>query len=238
MTVKFAHVVTVLQLFCLCHSRCNVNITEDCPTWTHRLNNGSKECVCGDVTREIVLCGNKSLKVEILDGYIITYNYEKNMVEAGQSLYGWRRLKINKGKTVIYFHVDCNQEKLNHSACAKLNRKGRLCGKCKEGFSPLVYSYDLHCVNCTNSHLNWVKFIAVAFIPLTAFYIFVIFFKFNANSPALQAYILGAQTMASPATCRFIKAKFHQETNSFFLFLFFLKHGILTFSDSSTQVCA
>ena len=64
-----------------------------------------------------------------------------------------------------------------------------------EDFSPVVYSYDVHCMKCTSSanKRNWLRFLAVAFLPLTFFYIFVLLFKFNANSPSMHAFVFLAQ---------------------------------------------
>ena len=76
------------------------------------------------------------------------------------------------------------------------NRDGRLCSKCKEGFSPLAY--DLHCIKCANNKYNWLKFTAAAFIPLTIFYFIVILFRINATNPYLYGYITLSQGLASP----------------------------------------
>ena len=177
----------------------------DCPTWMYCLNS-TGNCTCGVVDRQIVLCNNKTQKVRVLDGYILTYETE-TMVEAGQTIYGWRRKYFRKRKN-LYFGVEHNRTELNDRACGRFNREGRLCGKCKEGYSPLVYTYKLDCANCSNGRYNGVKFIAAAFIPLTAFYMFVVLFKFNANSPALQAYSLVAQTIGAPVACRYIIAQY------------------------------
>ena len=181
-----------------------------CPTWMRTVNNGtSNVCICGDVSREIVKCDTNTTKTRILDGYLMTYNEAEDIVEAGQAIYGWRRKHFNHGiKTTLYYLVNQNRSNLNHEACVRFNREGRLCGRCKEGYSPLVYSYMLNCVNCSNTRLNEVKFIGAAFIPLTLFYFFVVFFKFNANSPALQAYILAAQMVGAPIVCRYIIAQY------------------------------
>ena len=223
MELKFAAFLIIVLQLTLHKSVCLGGLSRkqlDCPTWMYD-KNGS--CTCGAVDREVVRCSSKSQKVVILDGYIMTYNEKEDMVEAGQSLYGWRKQKLLKGRKKLYFQVEPKRENLNAAACDGYKREGRLCGKCKEGLSPLVYSYELRCVNCTNPGLNVVKFVAVAFVPLTMFYLFVVFFKFNANSPALQAYILGAQTMGSPVVSRFIKAKVHFHRlsllSTFFTFL-------------------
>ena len=177
--------------------------SKNCPTWMY-FSNTTRNCTCGVVNRQIILCNNKTKQVKVLDGYIMTYNEVENIVEVGQSVFGWRRKHLlGKGKK-LYYNVKQNKENLNHKTCDRFNREGRLCGKCKKGYSPLVYSYNLMCINCSNTQINTVKFIAAAFLPLTAFYLFVVFIKFNANSPALQAYILGAQTVGAPAVCRYI----------------------------------
>ena len=80
-----------------------------------------------------------------------------------------------------------------------------MCSECMEGYSPLVYSYDLNCVRCTNSRLNWLKFIAIAFIPLTIFYFIVILFRINATNPYLYGFITFSQLLTSPL---FIRASF------------------------------
>ena len=177
----------------------------ECPTWMKRVGNTSSNCTCGDTAREIIKCDEVTWTVQILDGYLITYNEEENIVETGQAIYGWRRKHFNHGiKNKLYYTVQKNRSNLNGDACDRFHREGRLCGRCKEGYSPLVYTYMLNCVNCSNTKFNEVKFIGAAFIPLTVFYFFVVFFKFNANSPALQAYILGAQMIGAPVVCRYM----------------------------------
>ena len=176
-----------------------------CPTWMKRVSSTSNNCTCGDTTREIIKCDIATGTVQILDGYLVTYNEVQDIVEAGQTIYGWRRKHFDhvvKGN--LYYTVQKNWSNLNGDACDRFHREGRLCGRCKEEYSPLVYTYMLNCTNCSNTKFNEVKFIGAAFIPLTVFYLFVVFFKFNANSPALQAYILGAQMIGAPVVCRYM----------------------------------
>ena len=193
----------------------------ECPTWMKAINSMSIVCTCGDTTREIVECDINTTNVRILDGYLMTYNEAEDVVEAGQAIYGWRKKHFNHGiKTTLYYLVNPNKSNLNHDACDQFNREGRLCGRCKDGYSPLVYTYILSCVNCSNARFNEVKFIGAAFIPLTMFYFFVVFFKFNANSPALQAYILGAQMVGAPIVCRYIVAQYGTHIEMALLFSF------------------
>ena len=181
--------------------------SKHCPTWTY-FSNTTGNCSCGVVDHLKVICYNKTKGVIVLDGYIMTYNKVEDIVEAGQSVFGWRKKNFFRGRNKFFYRVERDREELNHKTCDRFNREGRLCGKCKKGYSPLVYSYNLMCINCSNTQINTLKFIAAAFLPLTAFYLFVVFIKFNANSPALQIYILGAQTFGSPAVCRYIISQY------------------------------
>ena len=104
------------------------------------VNGSSDKCVCGDATREIVMCNKNTREVHILDGYIMTYNEAENMVEADQTIYGWRRKHFDHGRKHLYYLVNQSRFDLNRYARDHLRREGGLCGRCKKGFSPLVYT--------------------------------------------------------------------------------------------------
>ena len=77
-----------------------------------------------------------------------------------------------------------------------------LSSKCKDDYNPLVYSYDLNCVECGKFSYNWLKFIAAAFIPLTLFYFVVVLFRINAANPYLYGFITFNQVIAAPINLR------------------------------------
>ena len=83
----------------------NIKSKRECPTWTKRVNSTSN-CTCGDVTRDIVVCNNQTKKVHILDGYLMTYNEAEDTVEAGQTIYGWRRKHFSRGRKNLYYIVN------------------------------------------------------------------------------------------------------------------------------------
>ena len=101
-----------------------------------------------------------------------------------------------------YYPLPCNVSQLNDYMCADLNREGQLCGRCKEGFAPTVYSYTLSCVKCTDYRLNWLKYVAVAFVPLTLFCIFVCVFHISATSSYLHGFIFYCQIVSMPTIVR------------------------------------
>ena len=95
-------------------------------------------------------------------------------------------------------------EMLNYELCDEYNREGQLCGKCKEGFGPPVYSYTFSCVKCRESDfkLNLMKCIAAAFIPLTVFFFLVIIFKVRVTSGPMVVYVLISQLLSTPLLVR------------------------------------
>ena len=159
-------------------------------------------CQCGSNIHDAVSC-NKN-QVSILSCKCMTDD-EKDGVLVGSCPYGCGLSNDSSSwKQHVYHPLPMNVSRLNDAMCGQLNRDGRLCSKCKEGFSPLVYSYDLNCIKCTNSKYNWLKFTAAAFIPLTIFYFIVILFRINATNPYLYGFITLNQALAAPVNLRAI----------------------------------
>ena len=174
----------------------------ECPTWMY-YSNDTDQCMCGADHYDTVKCNATLNETYILDCHQMSFDDKLQRVIAGLSFYGC----LNQAQPgQIYHQVPANRSQINEVMCNHFSREGRLCGACKKGYSPLVYSYQLHCKQCSEveSKGNWVKFMAVAFIPLTVFYIFVVSFKFNANSPQLHGFVIYAQFVASPANIRVI----------------------------------
>ena len=172
----------------------------ECPTWMY-FSNQKNECVCGVDHHDVVKCNTTLNETYILDCYQMTFDENLQQVIAGLSFYGCMNQVDPHG---IYHRVPANMSQINEVMCSPFHRGGRLCGACRDGYSPLVYSYQLYCKQCsdTESKYNWAIFIAVAFIPLTFFYIFVVLFKFNANSPHLHGFVFFAQIIGAPANIR------------------------------------
>ena len=162
-------------------------------------------CHCGDDIRGMVRCSTKLDRVSVLECSCMTYD-DKDGVVIAICPYGlgyWLDSKTLPWNYDPDYHVLPNNiTKLNNAMYGRLKRDGLLCSKCQDGFSPLVYSYDLNCINCSNSNHNWLKFIAVAFIPLTIFYFIVILFRINATNPYLYGFITFNQVVTAPINLR------------------------------------
>ena len=136
-----------------------------CPNWMYpEDDNGSTTCVCGSDLGSIVTCDNKTHKVTVVGCYSMTYSNDDNTtLIVGKSLY-----TCSLGTYTVPPNVS--------NLCHPFYRDGQLCGKCIDGFAPPVYSYSPDCANCTEYSNNWVKYMAISFLPLTALFLVVVIF--------------------------------------------------------------
>ena len=93
---------------------------------------------------------------------------------------------------------DHNTQK--HRRSRRLNRKGQFCGQCNNSFGLAAYSYKMFsCISCEYySYKNWLRYFAVALLPLTVFYILAVLLSFNVTSSSLNGIVLVIQCMMSP----------------------------------------
>ena len=185
------------------------NTNHSCPTW-FRFDLESSECVCGALPHSFVECvNNATLNIQearVLDCYCITQFSDSvpNQQVVGACPYNCG-VEPKSLVDPVYHSLPRDPLELDDRMCGeRYNRTGRLCGRCKDYFSPLVYSYQVECVNCTGGYENWVKFFAVATIPATFFYFFVIFFNINVTATHFQAFILFAQIITEPTHVRLV----------------------------------
>ena len=164
--------------------------------WMFR-NETSGACECSDIPYRAVLCDPTIPRTSILDCYCMTHNSEQNETELGRCLYG-----CGHKQDILYYKLPQNESLLNRYTCSKAKRDSTLCGACQPGYSPLVYSYDMSCMNCTGMTYNWIKYIAVAYIPLTFFYFLVVICRFSGTSPLVKSFINICQGIVSPMSLR------------------------------------
>ena len=153
-------------------------------------NNGSTQCNCGPDLGGVVYCDEYTLEITLYRCFCMSfYSNDSNITVVGACLY------MCDGRHQVNADYMCGKES---------NREGQLCGRCREGFAPPVYSYDWRCVRCSHDNIlkNLVKYCAVAFLPLTIFFITVITLHISATSPSMNAFLLACQVLASPMQAR------------------------------------
>ena len=160
--------------------------------------NGSQQCQCecGDSLGDLVECDNKSLDVHLAVCYCMShYQEDQNTIVVGACAYQCYHHEGNSA----YYHISDYE-------CNRTARTDQLCGRCQTGYAPPVYSYDLQCVECSSGHnaivKRWVKYIVIAFLPLTIFFIIVITLNISVASPSLNAFILVSQLLTAPVLSR------------------------------------
>ena len=172
-----------------------------CPPWFTCATTG--KCKCGPpILHGGIKCSEKIMRSAVLNCQCVTYDEIEAKTFAGLCLYNCERPVFNKVLENVYHGLPENISRLNHYMCGRFNRDGVLCGECIKGFSPFVLSYNLSCVNCPNSHLNWLKFIVVGFIPLTVFYFVMILLNIKVTSSHMHGYVLFSQVVSAPAFVR------------------------------------
>ena len=173
-----------------------------CPTWFYPDGDGG--CQHSPTLDGAIKINSRDERVYVSVCYCMTYNEDTNdTVTSSCFISCFNDFMWNS----TYYSVPKNVSELNEMMCGGMNQDGQLCGSCKEGFAPPVYSYDLQCVHtsqCTH-HSTWWKYIVIAFLPLTVFYIMVIVFRISATSPVLNGFVLVSQTLSTPNLMRMLE---------------------------------
>ena len=168
----------------------------DCPLWFVPGDNGT--CECGNDLGGIVKCNNVSREVYLLEWFCMSQDSAGLVVGACP----YQNKLSFTGTLQVHYLLPKNTSDLEDFICGPYNRKGRMCGQCKDGFTTSAYSYDLRCVKCSGGHYNWAKYVAVALLPLTAFFIVIVTFRISVTLPPMVALIHILQPIVAPQVVR------------------------------------
>ena len=194
------------------------DINSSCPIWTvSRVRNGTSACQCRrNLKHHVVLCDRTTHDLSVLLFHCLTYSDAFNRtvlsLVAGPCLYNllgssppfrnyWKvPVKHRNDTAICQFIESCDYR----GDCTYYQHQtGLMCTSCEEGYAYPVYSYSIGCVKCTYYKYNWLKYLAVAFLPLTVFYFLVVLFRVTATSGAMNGYIFMCQLIATPVSVRF-----------------------------------
>ena len=152
--------------------------------------------LCQLIPNEILKC-SEGHNIGVLSSHCLTYNKTKRVFEAGRCIL--YNLAGSFEDPYPYKQLTVTGKGIEKSMCAEFKRAGTLCGKCMDGYYPLVHSFDLKCIQCTNGKSNWWKFVLAAFLPLTIFYFFILLFKISVISSQLHGFVIYSQALTMPA---------------------------------------
>ena len=156
-------------------------------------------CKCGDKYPDVkVKCSDARLSV--LRNYCVTFDEDANMTFAGDCLHSIKYPK--KQQSLLYHQLPQASLELNDTMCKSLNRTGTLCGRCLPDHYPLAYSFNMTCIPCPHARWNWFRYTMAAYIPLTLFYLVILFFRINVTSSYLFPVVYYCQDLATPLVIR------------------------------------
>ena len=98
-----------------------------------------------------------------------------------------------------YTLLPIDPAQVNSTLCDPYKRKGLFCGECQEGFGPAVYSFDLHCANC--SHMSTATavslYLLLELVPITVFFFVVLVFRPILLTGPQLGYVMGCQAIVN-----------------------------------------
>ena len=173
-----------------------IQIADDrCPLWFY-FNTTTKQCECCNnqipsrSTDGIVKCGEQEAQLRL--SYCMTY-------EEGEGLYlahchyfqgDAQSYKIAENNFIT---LPKNISQLNNYMCGPMNRKGRLCSECIDGFGPSITSLGSVCSNCTGVWYGVPLYLFLEFVPITLFYTIILIFRINVTSAPMVAFVFFSQ---------------------------------------------
>ena len=85
------------------------------------------------------------------------------------------------------------------SVCHRMNRQGRLCSQCADGYGFAVFTTDYPCVKCNNESVTaWLFYATVEFVPVTIFFLVIVLLNININSGKTNTLVLLCQIASHP----------------------------------------
>ena len=80
-------------------------------------------------------------------------------------------------------------EDLNNFTCSWLNRRGLLCSHCEESLGVAVLSYSYKCTKCLGTLRGWLLYFTLTLVPLTIFFLVIIFCNIRATAAHMNAML-------------------------------------------------
>ena len=183
-----------------------------CPVWSVSPTN----CTCGASLNNLIRCSKNT--VQIQQCLCMYFDETLNTTFVGNCLYTCfhhNSVHSHHGPAgYVNFDRLRNGSKFNQDMCldnpvsGNMHRQGRFCGECEEGYGLAAYSYHfIHCINCTDyGYKNWLKYFAIAYLPLTVFYFVVITFRIRVTTPPMNSVVLICQFLTLPVMMHILAA--------------------------------
>ena len=155
-----------------------------------RYDSKLNDCVCRKSLHAIVNClPNKRALIQVANCISYLNDHNKEIV------YG--RCIFTSEKTANsspFLNLPESDETVGQF-CARLHRKGLLCGNCISGYSVDAFSDSFQCHKCSGSIFHWLIFIAVESIPIFLLFTTVVVLHISLTSGPVNGYIFCCQVI-------------------------------------------
>ena len=178
---------------------------KQCPPWTE----GSlqeRDCVCGASIEGVVQCDNATNQAVVLIGWCVT----RYSTGSGDNTRDMDRLRNNYTSLVAglcpylprlnitnraSFELPRDPAELDQTLCSHYHRTGLLCGECISGYGPSVYSFDLHCSNCSemSTLAAAALYLVLETVPITSLFLVLMVLQVNIMSGPMLGYVIFCQ---------------------------------------------
>ena len=174
--------------------------------WSQWIPDANGEYPCGVDKIGVVQCDENDKYLKIHACYCIYWDQDTNESVVGSCLITCYYARNSSPFYPIERYSISNGTLFNEAVCSlstsyvDTHREGRFCGRCKplHGLAAYSYQYTI-CVPCTDyGYKNWLKYFAVALLPLTVFYFLVVILRISVASSHLNGIVFALQCLVSP----------------------------------------
>ena len=174
-----------------------LNITlEQCPPG-YKWNKKTEVCECGyEDWPGILYCDDVSFTSYLIRGYWAGYILSNNSIANESSLVTVKCPSHFCANLTTPFRrqlpPEANDTAMDDMVCVPQNRTGQLCGNCTKdhGVAINVRAFQFNCIRCSDMKYSWLVYVLSEFLPLTIFFIIILFFDINICSGVTSSIIL------------------------------------------------
>ena len=193
-----------------------------CPLWRF-FNTTTQLCECynSPSTNDIVRCTERGISLRV--GHCMTYDELERTIFIGTCPFSGNFSTSDNGRYVELLVK--NVSELNDYMCVPMNRKGRLCSECIDGFGPSVISLGLECSRCAGAWYGVPLYLFLEFIPITVFFFVIFLFRVNITSAPMVAFVFFSQVIVATFLNNGAELKFENPTAYYLILVMVTFYG-------------
>lgn len=160
-----------------------------------------KVCTCTNSRpkNNILLCNSSTFSAKIFVGFCVSLSSENDTLLITRCPFA---NQVRSIYTPLIIPNNSNQLDF----CNRINRRGKLCGKCLQNYGVSVFSDTYECITpCKNRWANIAKYLAVEFIPTTIFFLLILYFHIAVTTGPANGFIFFSQMITVPIEVIFLR---------------------------------